>query len=194
MITSSVHHQTIISCTSAGSLKDFTYMLLFMTYVCLKGIIFSKESIGWKVCTAMMVSRGCFRLKLSPTFGRCPRWLIFFKNLFYQNNCKEAMSIGGGQIRSALFNFLQWKSALFCNFWTLPSVSKITLGFSINTWLLFSDSFPCPFGSNYPKFRYLRTLTPNLVRLFISILSNSLLNPIYLTNMKKTLHLIALFH
>ena len=41
--------------------------------------------------------RGYFRLKLSPTSGRCPWWLIFSKTFFYQKNCKEAMNIGGGQ-------------------------------------------------------------------------------------------------
>ena len=30
---------------------------------------------------------------------------FFFKNLFYQKNCKDAMKIGGGQIRGAFFNF-----------------------------------------------------------------------------------------
>ena len=49
--------------------------------------------------------RDYFRLKLSPTSGCCPQWLIFFKNLFYQNNCKDAMNTGGSQIRGALFNF-----------------------------------------------------------------------------------------
>ena len=49
--------------------------------------------------------RDYFRIKLSLTSGCCPRWLIFFKNLFYQNNCKEAMDIRGGQIRGALFMF-----------------------------------------------------------------------------------------
>ena len=39
--------------------------------------------------------RGCFRLKLSPTSGGCPRWLILFKGLLYQNKCKEYMNIGG---------------------------------------------------------------------------------------------------
>ena len=48
---------------------------------------------------------GYFRLKLSPNSGCCPWWLIFFKDLFYQNVCKEAMSIGGSQIRGALLNF-----------------------------------------------------------------------------------------
>ena len=69
---------------------------------------------------------GYFRLKLSPTSGHCPRRLIFFKNLFYQNNCKEAMNIGGGHIRGVLFNFFVVKKCLFCIFWTLPSVSKTT--------------------------------------------------------------------
>ena len=67
-----------------------------------------------------------FRPKLSPTSGRCLQRLIFFKNLFYQNNCKEAMNIEGGQIRGAHFNFFAVKKYLSCIFWTLPSVSKIT--------------------------------------------------------------------
>ena len=36
------------------------------------------------------------------------------------------MNIGGGQIRGALFNFFVVKSALFCIFWMLPPLSKIT--------------------------------------------------------------------
>ena len=69
---------------------------------------------------------GYFRSKLSPTSRRCPQRLIFFKNLFYRNNCKEAMNIEGGQIRGALFNFFVVKKCLSCIFRTLPSVSKIT--------------------------------------------------------------------
>ena len=57
--------------------------------------------------------RGYFRLKLSPTSRRCPRWLIFSKNLFYQNNCKGAINIVGGQIRGALFNFFVVKKCPF---------------------------------------------------------------------------------
>ena len=61
--------------------------------------------------------RGYFQLKLSPTSGRCPQWLIFLKKLFYQNTCKEAMNIGGGQIRGALFNFFcSEKVPIFVNF------------------------------------------------------------------------------
>ena len=52
-------------------------------------------------------------LKLSPTSGRCPWLLIFFKILFYQNNCKEAINIGGGQIKGALFNFFEMKKCPF---------------------------------------------------------------------------------
>ena len=52
--------------------------------------------------------------------------LFFFKNLLYQNNCKEAMNIRGGKIGGALFNCFIVKSALFCTFWMLPSLSKIT--------------------------------------------------------------------
>ena len=54
-----------------------------------------------------------FRLKLSPTSSRCPRWLIFFRGLFYQSNCKEAMNRRGRQIRGALCNFFVVKKCLF---------------------------------------------------------------------------------
>ena len=57
--------------------------------------------------------RGYFRLKLNLTSGRCPWWLIFFKNLFYQQNCKEAINIGGGQIRGTLFHFFVVKKCPF---------------------------------------------------------------------------------
>ena len=70
-----------------------------------------------------------FRLKLSPTSGRCPWWLIFFKNLFYQKNCKEAVNIGEGQIRGALFfNFFVVKK---CPFLHLPDAA---LSFYNNSW------------------------------------------------------------
>ena len=62
----------------------------------------------------------------SPTSKPCPWWLIFFKNLFYRKNCKEAMNIEGGQIRCALFNFFVVKKCPFCIFQMLPSVSTIT--------------------------------------------------------------------
>ena len=71
-----------------------------------------------------------FRLKLSPTSRCCPGWPIFFKNLFYQNSCKEAMNMGGGQIRGALFNIFVVKKCPFCIFRMLPSVSKITPAFT----------------------------------------------------------------
>ena len=70
--------------------------------------------------------RGFFRLKVSLTFGCCPQWIIFFKNFFYQNNCKEAINIGEGQIRGALFNFFAVeKCPFFCVFQILPTVSNI---------------------------------------------------------------------
>ena len=51
----------------------------------------------------------------------------FFKNLFFQNNCKEAINIGGGQIKGALLNFFfSAEVPFFCIFQILPSVSKIT--------------------------------------------------------------------
>ena len=62
-------------------------------------------------------SRVCFRLKLNLTSRRCPQLLIFFKNLFYQNNCKEAVNIEGDQIRGTLFNFFVVKK---CPFLYLP--------------------------------------------------------------------------
>ena len=72
--------------------------------------------------------RDYFRLKLSPTSGRCPWWLIFFKNLFHQKNYKQAMKIGGGQIRGALFNFFVVKK---CPFLHLPDAA---LSFYNNPW------------------------------------------------------------
>ena len=63
-------------------------------------------------------SRDYFRLKLSPTSGRCPQWL--------QSNCKEAMNIVWGQFRGAIFNFFIVKECPFCIFRMLPSVPKIT--------------------------------------------------------------------
>ena len=67
------------------------------------------------------LSRGYFRLKLSPPSRHCSQWLIFFKNLFYQNSCNDAMNIGEGQIMGALFNFFVVKKCPFCIFQTLPS-------------------------------------------------------------------------
>ena len=68
----------------------------------------------------LKVDRSYFRLKLSPTSGCCSQWLIYFKNLFYQNNYKEAMDIGGGQIRGALFNFFVVRK---CSFLYLSNVA-----------------------------------------------------------------------
>ena len=59
------------------------------------------------------LSRGYFRLKVSPTSGRCPGWLICFKNLFHQNDCKETMDIGGGQIRGVFFKFFCSEKVFF---------------------------------------------------------------------------------
>ena len=70
--------------------------------------------------------RSYFRLKRSRTSGRCPRWLVFLKKLFYQDNCKEVATIRGGQISGAPFSFFVVKKCLFCIFRRLPSVSKMT--------------------------------------------------------------------
>ena len=72
--------------------------------------------------------RDYFRLKLSPTSGRCPWWLIFFKNLFHRKNYKQAMKIRGGQIWGALFNFFVVKK---CPFLHLPDAA---LSFYNNPW------------------------------------------------------------
>ena len=62
--------------------------------------------------------RGYFRLKLSLTSRGSPQWLILFKDLLNQNNCKEYMNIkgeeGGGEVKlgmGALFNFFVFKTA-----------------------------------------------------------------------------------
>ena len=54
-----------------------------------------------------------------------PLMTIFIKNLFYQNNCKDAVNIGGVQIRSALFNFFVVKKCPFLYLLDAVLVSKI---------------------------------------------------------------------
>ena len=78
------------------------------------------KSDGWMLVDFYGIYRGYFVLKLSPTSGRCPWWLIFFKNLLYQNKCKETMNIGGGQIMGALFKFFVVKK---CPFLCLPDAA-----------------------------------------------------------------------
>ena len=51
--------------------------------------------------------------KTESDFRRLSSITYFFKNLFYQNNCKEPMNIGGGQIRGALFNVCVVKMLFF---------------------------------------------------------------------------------
>ena len=51
----------------------------------------------------LSTSRSNSRPKLRPTFGRCSRWFIFFKILFYQKQCKHVMNIELAQIRGALW-------------------------------------------------------------------------------------------
>ena len=87
------------------------------------GVVVVQESFTWHARTSTdqlqylkrfyLTFQGLLRLKLSPTSGCCPCWLIFFENLFYQNNCKEAVNIGRGQIRGALFNFTVVKKCPF---------------------------------------------------------------------------------
>ena len=87
----------------------------------------------WRRC--FDVSSDYFRLKLCPTYGCYPRRPIFFKNLFYQNNCKEAVNIRGDQIRGVLLNFFVEKSVLFVSSGRCPQFLEkplIRLLFSIN--------------------------------------------------------------
>ena len=112
----------------------------FILLVQMKKVIsmnYSSNTSSWKpwrwvrldLILMMTDIRVYFRLKLSLTSGLCLEWLIYFKNLFYQNSCKEATNIGGGQIRGPLLTFLLWKNALFYIFQVLPLVSKITPGY-----------------------------------------------------------------
>ena len=60
-------------------------------------------------------TRSYFRLKLKPTSICCPQQLISHKSLFSQNNCKEAMKIGEGQIKGVLLDiFVVKKYLLLC--------------------------------------------------------------------------------
>lgn len=68
------------------------------------------------LCGSIVNSFWCrvyFRIKMGPTSGCCPQWLIFLKSLFYQNNCNEAMNIGGGEIRGTLCSFFVVKKCPF---------------------------------------------------------------------------------
>ena len=77
-----------------------------------------------------------FQAKTESNFRTLPWMTFFFKNLFYQNNCKEAIKIEGGQIRGALFNYFVVKKCPFCIFQMLPSVSKITPDLVSLSWLI----------------------------------------------------------
>ena len=99
-------------------------------YFILDDLLRKKHFYGFYPChmTAMIIwtcpTRFYFRLKLSPISGYCPWWLIFFKN------CKEAMSIGWGQIRGALFDcFVVKKCPFLC-------LSDAALSFQNNPCLL----------------------------------------------------------
>ena len=113
-VTTTKKRQLLKMCHLRHRLRLFLFCKIIMfrfqaikVFVFLTTTWFTKSVTPWWVLV-----RGYVRLKLSPTSGRCPRWLIF-KNLFYQNNCKEAMNIGGGQIRGTLFNIFVVKKWLF---------------------------------------------------------------------------------
>ena len=93
-------------------------------------------------CGKKINDRVYFRLELSLTSGRCPQWFMFFKNLFYQNNCKVTMNIGAGKITGAFLNCFIVKKCSFCIFRMLPPVSKITLAW-VKTWCLVLKSWLC---------------------------------------------------
>ena len=72
---------------------------------------------------------GYFRLKLSPTSGCCPQWSIYFSKIcFIKTILIRLWTKVEVRLGVPFLTFLYWKSALFCIFQTLPSVSKITLG------------------------------------------------------------------
>ena len=108
------------------SISDFleAFLVIWLKNFVLLNLMLFKKCIRW---IKYISPRVYFSLKLSPTSRRCLGWLIFFKNLFYQNNCKEAMNIEGDQIRGALFNFFVLKKYSFCIFQPLPSVYEIAL-------------------------------------------------------------------
>ena len=93
-------------------------------------------------CGKKINDRGYFRLKLSLTSGCYPQWFMFFKKIFYQNNCKVTMNIGAGKIMGAFLNLLVVKMCPFCIFWMLPPVSKITPVW-VKTWCLVLKSWLC---------------------------------------------------
>ena len=62
--------------------------------------------------------------KTESDFRRLSSMTYFFKNLSYQNNCKEAMNIVGVQIRGALFNFFVKKMLFFVTSRCCPQFLK----------------------------------------------------------------------
>ena len=60
---------------------------------------------SWESVLFLTLAIGAYdRLKLVWFLHAALDYLFFFINLFYQNSYKEAMNIGGGQIRGVLFN------------------------------------------------------------------------------------------
>ena len=63
----------------------------------------------------------------SSNFWMLPHMIFFyFKNVFYQKQCKYAMNIGLAQKRGVLLHFFMGKNYLFISLPMLPSISKIT--------------------------------------------------------------------
>ena len=59
-------------------------------------------------CKFLAVTWGYFRLELSPTSGRCPRLIIFFKILLSQNICR-GYEHSEGQLRVPFLTFYNEK-------------------------------------------------------------------------------------
>ena len=88
---------------------------------------------------------------------------MFFKNFFYQSNCKEAINIGWGKIRGGLFNFFIVEKCLFCIFqtyrglwfnWTyLPLFQNMSVKIYTNFFLLSGYNFKINYSKNKMKHR-----------------------------------------
>ena len=80
------------------------YMMIWMssfplTFVVCQGHIQSKFYTGWLIVRIDSWS------KLHQAFAGSLWWFVFFKNLYYQKQCKFVMNIGLIRVRGAPFRF-----------------------------------------------------------------------------------------
>ena len=81
----------------------------------------------WKHCRHQVWT------KTESDFRRLSSMAYFLKNLFYQNNCKEAINIVGVQSRAALFNFFVVKMLFFVTSRCYPPFLKEFLEMAAKT-------------------------------------------------------------